>query len=63
MKINGCGHGIIKIIPQYLAAETKEIHKNPVCSINSVPAEIKIKNLLNTNLDLLYNPTHALFTL
>jgi hypothetical protein len=51
MKRNGCGHGIIKIISQYLAAKTKENHKNPVCIITSVPAEIKIKNLLNTNLE------------
>ena len=41
MKRNGRGHGIIKIIPQYLAGETKENDKNPVCIITSVPAEIK----------------------
>jgi hypothetical protein len=51
MKRNGCGHGIIKIIPKYLAGETKENHKNPICIITNVPAEIKITNLPNTNLE------------
>jgi len=51
MERNGCGHGIIKIIPQYLAGETKENHKNTISIINSVPAETKIRNLLNTNLE------------
>ena len=40
-----------EIIPQYLAEETKENHKNPVCILTSDPAEIKIKYLLNTNLE------------
>lgn len=57
MKRNGCGHGILTIIPQYLAGETKENHKNPVRIITSVPAEIKIKNLLNTSrMFLLHHP-------
>jgi hypothetical protein len=51
MKTNGCGHGIIKIIPKYLAGKTKESHKNPICIITSVPAAIKITILPNTNLE------------
>jgi hypothetical protein len=47
----GCGHGLIKILPKYVAGETKENHNMPVCIITSVPAEVKIKNLLNTNLE------------
>ena len=37
------------MLSQYLAEETKENHKKPVCITTGVPAEIKTK--MNTNLE------------
>jgi hypothetical protein len=51
LKKTGCGYGLMKILPQYLPERIKENHKQPVCIIASVLAEIKTKNLLNTNLE------------